>query len=69
MHLISTSSGLSYHCHLNSDPVAVKEAGLPMTEKQHLLTSLPDTGKAGKTWEQGGAGHHAKRQIAGKPPK
>lgn len=40
-----------------------------MTEKQHLLTSLSDMGKAGKTWEQGGAGHHAKGQIAEKSPK
>lgn len=37
--------------------------------KNSLLTSLPDTGKAEKTWEEGGAGHHAKRQVAVKLPK
>lgn len=54
---------------LYSAPVAVKEEGFPMTEKQSFLTSLPDTRKAGKTREEGGAGHCAKRQIAEKSPK
>lgn len=64
LHCISASLRLSYHCHLNSALVAVKEADGPMTEKQSLLTSLPDMGEAGKTWEEGGVGHRAKRQIA-----
>jgi len=47
LHCISTSSGLFYHRHPNSAPVAVKAAGVPVTlQKSCALTSPPDPGEA-----------------------